>query len=247
MKKVLAYSGLFIVCYLIFVVSILPAHLVLDKITLPKGVSLQGIKGSIWQTHVDKIHIDNVEIMNLQSKLSPLSLLTLSPQVEANFGDAMLPGPEGSLTITLDNQLLLIEDAKILFSASEISSQLKLGDAVTAKGTIDITIEHFTTGQPMCGDLLGEVHWPKARIVAFDESIQVKELKGKLSCDNGAIVLTIDENNDLGLSFNAYMRSAGKLTGDGFLTPGEKFPQNLKPLLSFLPKPDRQGRIKLRL
>lgn len=247
MKKVLTYSAIFIVCYVGFVVATIPAHILLDKVTLPKTIDVKGVAGTIWQPSVEQIETKQITVNKIEADLSVLSLLSMTPRIDATFGDAMLPGPEGSLSIESDGENFSIEHADVLLAASEITQQLNLGSSVVAKGTLNLNVEKFTSGKPMCGELTGKVTWPKARVEAFDEKINLKDLSATLSCDKGAIVLSIDENNDLGLSFNAYMRRPGKLTGDGFITPGDKFPEELRPMLSFLGKADPEGRYRLRL
>ena len=99
----------------------------------------------------------------------------------------------------------------------------------------------------MCHEVQGNINWPKGKINAFNEDIRLGTLKARLGCEQGALTLTVDEKNDLGLSYTAYMRQVGKVTGNGYLTPGDKFPEKIKPALGFLGKPDNQGRYRLSL
>ena len=57
----------------------------------------------------------------------------------------------------------------------------------------------------------------------------------------------MDPNNNLGLSYRAQVKQGGRVSGSGYLTPAEKFPEQLKAALNFLGKADSQGRYRLKI
>ncbi|WP_448250128.1 type II secretion system protein N [Thalassotalea agariperforans] len=247
MKKVLLYFVVFIVVYLTFLVATVPAQFVLGQVTLPKNVNISGVSGTIWQSQFKQISHDKIQLNKVRADLSAWSLLSLTPTVDINFGDPMQHGPVGELTlIVLDNELR-VEDAKISLAANDIIKNANLAIDVDAKGYVDIELAALQLGKPMCHEVQGNINWPKGKVNAFNEDITLGTLKARLGCEQGALTLTVDEKNDLGLSYTAYMRQVGKVTGNGYLTPGDKFPEKIKPALGFLGKPDNQGRYRLSL
>lgn len=247
MKKVISYSLIFLVTYVIFVVATMPAQFVLNQVTVPKTMNVSGVSGSIWQANIKHVSTKTIEVHDIEAKLSVFSLLTLSPSFDITLGDPLKHGPEGYLTLKVSEESLEVSDANINIAVSDILKNARLPIDVKAKGFIELDIETFSAGKPICQSLKGKAKWAQAKVKAFDQSVTLGTLKADLTCEKGALVLTIDDKNDLGLSYTAYMRKVGKFTGDGFLKPGDKFPENVKPALSFIGKPDSQGRYRLSL
>jgi general secretion pathway protein N len=113
-----------------------------------------------------------------------------------------------------------------------------------AGGNVNIKVTEFTLGKPICQRAIGNITWHKAGVTAFDQRIALGSIAAGISCQQGALALAIDPNNNLGLTFTAYVRSRG-VSGSGFLKPGEKFPSTLQSVLPFLGKVDSQGRYRL--
>ena len=245
MKKILSYILIFVSAYLIFVIATMPAQFVVNQLTLPKEIKLQGISGSIWHSKIKSVTNEYIDMTDIEAELSFWSLLSLSPSIDVRLGDPLKRGPMGSLSIALINDSIRITDADIIIAANDVIANTKLPIPIDARGDVELDIASFQLGKPVCSELIGQVSWPKAKIKALDESIELGSLKAKLACEQGALTLIIDEDNDLGLTYTAYVRKIGIISGEGYLTPGDNFPENVKPALSFLGKPDNQGRYRL--
>ena len=102
-------------------------------------------------------------------------------------------------------------------------------------------------GAPICKELQGDIHWRKAGVTGFEEKVNLGALSATLSCEKGELVADVDPKNDLGLSYRAQLKQGGRFTGSGYLTPGAKFPEQLIAVLSFIGKPDNQGRYRLKM
>jgi len=247
MKKWFGFGAVFIVCYLIFLIATAPASLVLNQVKLPKDVMVQGLSGSIWHAKAQKMYVQNTVIENVNAELDVISLLSFSPSVDVTFGDAMLPGPEGAMAVSFVSGNLHINDANVLLPANMIAQQLPLPIPMAAQGVVELDIPSYEQGKPLCQSLTGSVNWQRAKINAMEQSIALGQIGGDLRCDKGAIVLEIKPDNTLGLSYNAFIGANFKVSGNGYLTPGNEFPEQLKGVLPFIGSPDRQGRYRLRL
>ena len=244
MKKWLVIGVTFVSVYLVFVMAFVPAHFALSYVKLPKGMVLNGVKGTIWEMTVDQIVHPKITIEQVQASLNFWSILTLNPSITVEFGDDFSTGPSGYLSMSGLLNTMVISEASLVVSADTIAQQLPLTMPLVASGDIKLLIDTFIFGQPICQQAQGSITWQTPSISAFNNRVELDRLEAKLSCEQGALALTMDENNELGLSFVTYLRSTG-LSGNGHLTPAEKFPDNLKSLLPFLGEPDRQGRYRL--
>ena len=82
-------------------------------------------------------------------------------------------------------------------------------------------------------------------MIALEQNIQLGNFNAKISCEEGALALLLSPENDLGVTLNAYLDQSGRVSGNGFLKPGAKFPPALISALPFLGRKDNQGRYRL--
>lgn len=248
MKKKFAIVVVFLMTYLGFLVATLPATLLFNQISLPKNLSLSGVRGSVWHTNIDQVVVGEMAIKQIQTELNFWSLFTLAPQLSVTFGDSFLAGPEGEFDITLSQEKIEIDDLILLLKANEIAQQLTLPLPVTAKGSVEITLLHAAIDledKNKCTTATGLVTWSKAGVLALAENIDLGNFNAEIACEDGALALLLSPKNDLGVTLNAYVRQGGKISGNGFLKPGTKFPQQLNSALSFLGRKDSKGRYRL--
>jgi len=250
MKKWFLYGAMFVSVYLGFVIANVPAHWVMNKVELPKELVIENITGSIWNSSITRVNYLQrnqapYSVSNINISLNFSSLFLLNPSFDVRFGDALIKGPEGSLTISGIPDSLSLDNVDILLAANDIAQRLSLPMPVEAHNYMNIIIPTFIVGKPLCQNLDGQISWQKASVSALDEKVNLGALKATLSCDSGALALTVDPKNNLGLSFTAYVRSNSQISGNGFLTPASNFPEQLKGLLPFLGNKDNQGRYRL--
>jgi general secretion pathway protein N len=247
MKKKFAIVVVFLITYLGFLIATLPAKIVVNQISLPRNILLSGITGTVWNTNVAQVFIDNVVVNQVQAELSFWSLFTLTPSLTIQFGGSLLAGPEGRLDIMLSQEKVVIDNLIVVVKANKITQQLTLPLPMTAKGNVELSIIHAAidlTNKNQCIATDGEITWSKAGVIALDQNVKLGELDGKISCEKGALALLLSPDNNLGLTFNAYLRN-GRISGDGFLKPGAEFPVGLNSALPFLGRKDNQGRYRL--
>ena len=249
MKKWSAFIAIFLGSYLVFLVATMPLALVINTIELPKELNISGVSGSIWQGKISQVSIDNNPIQKIKPELSFLSLLVLAPKVDVVFGGALLDGAEGKFTLTVLSNELRLNDVEIFVPANDIAKQLKLAIPVTAQGNVELTFAELkvNTDKLFCSSAEGQFSWVRSGVVALDNNIKLGTIKADIACDNGDLIATVLPKNNLGLIFNARLSLATQqASGEGYLKPGAKFPAELKATLSFIGRPDNQGRYLLR-
>ena len=232
--------------YFIFLLALMPASFVLQWVTLPSQLQLSSVDGTIWHSKIKTANYDNFLVNNIEIELSPLSLLSLDPNIELSFGGALVAGPEGVAKINGIFSALRITDANLSLRADNISSHLNLPLPVKAHDFVDINVSEFVAGKAICQSLSGNIAWNKAAVTVLDQKVALGKLSTALSCQQGDVVITLDEKNDLGLSLSASVGKGFAVSGSGFLTPNSTMPKAFEQVLPFLGKPDRQGRYLLR-
>jgi len=250
MKKWFVYGAIFVGVYLGFVIANVPANWVVSKVKLPEQLAIENITGSIWNSSISQVSYlqknqASYSVSKITVGLNVPSLLFFNPSVDITFGDALIRGPEGSLTVSGFTDVLIVDNLDILLAANDIAQKLSLPMPVIAHNDIKISVPKFVVGKPLCQSLDGQISWEKASASALDERVDLGALSATLTCENGALALTVDPKNDLGLTFTTYVRDNSKVSGNGFLKPADRFPEQLKGLLPFLGNKDNQGRYRL--
>lgn len=247
MKKKFAYLAIFFTLYSIFVLALMPANWVVSLVKLPSNVTLSGVEGTVWQTQVAQVRVDDVDISQVESSLSLMSIIMLDPKFDIRFGDPLLNGPEGRFMISGLMDKLVIESAQVNVAANTVAKKLNLAIDIVAHEQVQLTVDRFVMGAPICQEMQGQLLWNNAAVTAFEEKVRFGKLSANLSCESGNLIGEVNPANNLGLSFRAELTQRGRLVGNGYLTPGAKFPEQLKALLSFLGQADNQGRYRLKL
>jgi general secretion pathway protein N len=258
MKKWFTLGAIFFTSYLIFVLATLPLPWLINKVTLPKNITLHGVSGTVWQGEIAQVILSNsaknTQVEQVTTALSVWSLFSLTPQIDVRFGDAFSAGPEGKMTLAVSQEQLSLTDVELFLSANDIAQQANLPLPVTAKGELELHLTQvdISLSEQKCQQANGNVDWSHAGIIAMEQNIKLGKLQAKVSCEKGDLVVKIEPKNDLGLSFSTYIGIKGgaqkgqlKTSGQGYLTPGSKFPPELKSVLPFLGNVDNQGRYRL--
>ena len=248
MKKQFSIGGIFLISYIVFLIATLPTTLVLNQVKVPKNISVYGVTGTIWNTNIEQLVVDKTTIKKVNTQLSFWSLFTLTPKLAITFGDPFVTGPEGALTLALSQQKAHISDFKIVINANEIAQQLTLPLPMTVQGDVELLLVNAEIDLKkgnQCIAVKGNAQWTKAGVVALEQQVKLGDLQADIDCEKGALSLNISPTNDLGLTFKATMNQGGKISGNGFLKPGAKFPKALNDVLPFLGTKDSQGRYRL--
>lgn len=243
--------AVFLSSFITFVIATMPLTFVVNNIQLPKNINIGSVSGSIWEGEIDKIILNNNSLQSVKTELIFWSLFLFSPKLQLMFGDTMLAGPEGKLTITISSEQVELNDVELLVSANDIAKQLPLPIPVTAKGNVELSFSELvltTTGKLSCKKAQGKVTWLRSGVIALNEEINLGKFKADVHCEKGDIRVKILPENNLGLSFDALLSlTKQKISGQGYVKPGAKFPAQLKSALSFLGNADNQGRYTVKL
>lgn len=247
MKKWLLPSLGFLALYLVFIIAFAPASWFAAQAPLSKNVQLGAVEGSLWHSKVDSVQVDGIVLNDVDAKLSVLSLLTLNPSVDLSFGNPLLVGPAGELSASGFLGDLMVEDADVNLPANLIAQLAQLPVPATAHKNVEVKLQVFEQGAPICSQAQGTITWKQAAVTTFDKRVELGDLSAKLSCQKGELQVVIDQDNKLGLSLTAAVGARFKTKVNGYVKPTNETPQEVIQALSFWGKPDREGRYAIRL
>lgn len=248
MKKQFTIGGIFLISYVGFLIATLPATVLLNQFPPPNNIRISGVTGNVWHANIKQLIVGKVSIQKVNTRLSIWSLFTLTPKLSITFGDPFIAGPEGELELTLSQEKAQISDLQLFVNANDIAQQLILPLPMSAQGDVELTVlsaEIDLQKGNQCIAVKGSAAWSKAGVLALEQKIKLGNLQADIACDNGALAVIVSPKNDLGLTFSAFVRSGGNISGNGFLKPGAKFPEALNDALPFLGSKDSQGRYRL--
>lgn len=224
----------------------MPLGFVINLVSIPNNIQLAGVKGSVWQSHIDTIALDDIRIDNIDASLSFLSLLSLNPTVKLTFGDPMLSGIDGHATLSGSKNHFKIEDAVVSVPANLVAKFAPSPVEIVAHKYIELELEEFEFGVPICQSLAGLVNWRQAAVTVYGQKVELSDLQGALDCLNGDLVLNVKQPNALGLSLSAKIGKNMRIYGEGYVQPTATTPKAIMDVLPLVSRPDDQGRYPLR-
>jgi len=121
---------------------------------------------------------------------------------------------------------------------------------LTAKGDVEVVLTEMVidlANNNACLEAQGNIDWQRAGVIALEQNIKLNKLSAAIGCENKAIAVIVNPKNDLGLTFSAYIQGQGAISGQGYVLPGVKFPNELKQALPFLGRADSEGRYRINL
>lgn len=231
-----------IALYLFFLVTTLPASVVLSAINFPKNITLSSISGTIWSGNVRQLHVSGVALGSVNWELHPLNLIIgeLSADVSIINNQQYINTQfnlSSSGRIELEDTRFLIDLSSLQpltygmpFSyAGKVSgyfpvSFFKNNDYVGINGKLSLNdIRMISPQRQSFGDLIIDFRAEKEGAT----SGKIKDSGGLL---NATGQLTLNKDGQFNLSMKLAAREAGS---------------SLEKMLSFLGKKDASGRFAL--
>ncbi|MGS2721111.1 type II secretion system protein N [Paraglaciecola aestuariivivens] len=247
MKSVVKWSALSLVVYLVFLLSKLPAAVVLANIKLPTNVSVSQASGSIWQGHAQNIVINGVPIFNLNWQLSFVSLLigNLDVQLQAgnmrNSEDISIRGQ-----VNLSQQHIDANNLTVYLPTDLIISILPLPIPVQADGRFKVQIKQLAY-QSQCQTLEGQGEWLNASFIGATGDIDLGSFAATLGCEDGKVIVDIQPPNRFGLTAKVAIPADFKFSVEGRFKPEASLPREVHQAAQFFGQPDAQGYYPIRL
>ena len=232
-----------IVSYLFFVLLLTPAAVVMQLIPMPAQLKTGKVSGTLWQGEISALQFDALRLERLRWSFNGWALfggkvaLTLE---SGSLQNDIAPYLQGEVGYSFGG--LALRDTMLRVPVQQLLPMLTLPMPVDATGMLVLDVPLYRQGQPRCKALQGNASWQDARLqTPTGNWLTLQSLFGQLSCDNGTVVLTTENNNPLGLDVKAVI-NAEQLQVNGTLKPDSSMPQEVHQAMQFLGQPDSQGR-----
>jgi general secretion pathway protein N len=241
MKSVLKWGSLCLVVYFVFLIVKLPTVHVLAKIKLPKGVSVSGISGTIWNGHVQRAQISGLPVSNVNWTLSffPLLLGEISAQLKAgNILDVEQISANGY--VSFKGQHLEIENLLAYIPTDLVISLLPLPIPVQADGRFKVQLDavDYEAG---CQKFTGKGQWLNANFTGTTSVIDLGNFNADFSCENGNIVVEVKQPNRFGLTAKTVIPANMNFKVEGRFKPEANLPKEVHQAAQFFGQPDSDG------
>ena len=151
------------------------------------GVGWAKADGTLLKGRISGLYAGTQPIGDVTLELRPLSLLTLRPSYDIQWGGA---GGQGTAVLTLSRRALIGEDVRM---RQEIGALEGLDPAVRAMGgSLDVSNGAFRLTQSGCESASGQMSTNTLTTLAAQYGRQFGEIAGPISCENGAFVLAME-------------------------------------------------------
>lgn len=241
MKSVLKWGSFCLVIYIIFLLVKLPAVQVIAQIQLPKGVSVSGVSGTIWNGHAQRAQVNGLPISNVDWTLSFLPLLLGEISADIKAGDIRdVEQISANGYVSFSGQRLKVEELLAYIPTDLVISLLPLPVPIQADGRFKVQLDEVDY-QAGCQKFTGKGQWLNANFTGIAGVTDLGNFNADLSCENGSVVVDIKQPNSFGLSAKAMIPNNMKFSITGRFKPNANLPNEVHQAAQFFGKVDADG------
>ena len=176
------------------------------------GIGWAKVDGTLMKGRISGFYAGTQPIGDVSLKLRPLSLVTLSPSYDVQWGGA---GGQGTATLTLSRSTVTAEQIRMRL---EIGALEGLEPAVRAMGgTLDVDDGAFELTRTGCETAAGNLSTTSLSTLASQYGRQFGAISGPISCESGSFKIAMAGESDVGNQVNIDAR-ANILGGGDFAT-----------------------------
>lgn len=241
MKSALKWGSLCLVVYFVFLIVKLPAVHVLSRIQLAEDIRINGISGSIWTGHAQRVQTNNLPISDVNWTLSffPLLLGEVSADIKAgNIRDTNQISADGH--ISFSGQHIQAENLFAYIPTNLVISLLPLPIPVQADGRFKIQLDEVDY-QAGCQTFTGKGQWLNANYTGSAGAVDLGNFNADLSCDSGSIIVDVKAPNSFGLTAKTVIPADMKFAVTGRFKPEANLPKEIHQAAQFFGKKDSDG------
>ncbi|GAA0854933.1 type II secretion system protein N [Aliiglaciecola litoralis] len=250
MSRIVKWSLLGLLAYLVFLIVKLPASQVVHRINHSNEVVISDVRGTIWNATASLLIVNNVAIERVSWKTSFWSLLVGNVTLDIKGGNLRASDKvsvQGPVTISLfDPTHIRASDLNIYVPANMVIAQVTLPVTVDAGGRFKIQIKELDYHQA-CVTLEGKGQWLNAGIEGLGEPLELGNFDADLSCIENDILVRIKPPNIFNLSADARVPMNLAVSVNGRFKPDDSLPKQVKDAANFFGRPDADGFYNIKL
>ncbi|RUO18261.1 type II secretion system protein N [Aliidiomarina haloalkalitolerans] len=232
---------LFLLVYVVTIVVVFPARLAVSFVTLPQGVSLNNVEGSIWRGSVAQVVTPDLTVHNISWQVRPWHVFTLNGVVDLQVARHENNPLAGNARVIASPGSVQVIDARFAGDLSELLDLSPVSSPIALRGPVILQVNDYVLGEPVCDILDGEVQ-------AFDLQGEFNrrwqplgDYTVRVGCSEGRLLVQMPRDNLLGLSVDGTIAPQGVDLRIG-IAPRAGAPEGLTELLAWLGNPDAEGR-----
>jgi len=206
-------------------------------------VKLYEVNGSIWSGEANSAIVGQSKLKDVKWHLKPFSLMLGNLELGWEFAvdDGYGKGVAGRGLLGG----IYLQDIEAWLPAMDIMSMANLA-YLKMGGSLAINLEELELDGRKIESLIGTITWHEAE-VSILQSVKLGGLQVVFEPGDEGIVGNItDQGGPLQANGKLVLTEDGKYTLDGEVSVRDATQTNLKNALSFLGRPDRSGKIKLK-
>jgi len=170
------------------------------------GVGWAKVDGTLTKGRISGLYVGTQPIGDVSLELRPLSLLSLQPSYNVQWGGA---GGQGTAILTLSRSALTGKDLRM---RQEIGALEGLDPAVRAMGgSLDVSDAAFRLTQTGCESASGTISTNTLTSLAAQYGRQFGQVSGPISCDTGAFIIALEGASNA--DDRVYVDARAALTG----------------------------------
>ena len=243
-KRGLLFSSVFVGCFSVSLILHLPASFALKQAPPVRGLSIEGVEGSLWKGSAQNIAWQRVNYGSVQWDFQFSKLLQAKAELAVRFGrnrDMTLRG-KGYVGYSLagiyaENLVATIPAEKVLDYAPSIPVP------VSVAGQVELTIKHALHGQPWCQEAEGTLAWSSAGVESPIGALDLGPVIADITCQENTISAKGEQNSpNVTSEFSAELTPNKRYKTSAWFKPGAEFPAAMQSQLKWLGNPDSQGK-----
>ncbi|MEM5552919.1 type II secretion system protein N [Pseudoalteromonas neustonica] len=250
MKKTATLIVIFIISFIVFALLKTPAAVALNLASkyVPQDVQIGKVSGTVWQGRVMQLRYQGEQINSLTWDISGWALFTGQLKGNVKFGNARektdISG-RADFSYGLFNKAITLSDTTLRLTVERAMMRLQLPLPINAKGRVIVQLDEFSSGQPYCNALQGEISSQNIDVQGLSGWFSIGPLSGQLSCKSGDVAVLVDPDNRLGLAADATLKANMNFKVAGYIKPDASLPKEVHDATKFLGRADSDGRFPL--
>ena len=171
-----------------FTAAQVPVGFVLKRLPVnAMGIQWTQSEGTIWNGRIMGVYFNGQPVGDIDVALKPLSLVTLQPGLDVQWGGA---GGRGAGTLTLiDSDSFEASDLRLQQNVASLESLST--DLRAIGGTFRLSNGRVRIDGQRCSDASGNLHTDTLALAAEQFGREFSDLTGTLGCENGAFDLAM--------------------------------------------------------
>ncbi|WP_026957585.1 type II secretion system protein N [Aliagarivorans taiwanensis] len=240
MKKFFLSALLLILVYLGSLLYTLPAHVVLQFVPLPKGLTIGQVDGRIWEGSAKQVRVEGIELDKLEWDFRPFALLTgkLALELEAEH-----PSLRASGVVEYGSAGLAAKGWKANVDAEWLISQIALPVPASAEGRLFLELSEALV-QPenlRCDALQGTLEWVEPVLQTPIAELGFDDMFARLDSVDGQLRLALNHQDPMIDLESEVLVGAGNWRSSGKLKAGAELPEMLANNMHYIGNSDSQG------